>query len=97
MTYNELVRKIVDGGEGFLNLEFEDAAVLANILLKKGYAILLTSGDIGDEVRIEWKYAGEVGNLKYAHRGNVAFGEPSYIEDIANGNYEPYESEGDEE
>lgn len=97
MTYNELVKKIVDGGEGFLELEFKDAATIANILLKKGYAILLTGGSIGDEVRIEWKYAGEPGSLNYANRGNVAFGEPSYIEDIANGNYEPYESEDNEE
>lgn len=93
MTYNEMVKKIVDGGEGFLELEFEDAATIANILLKKGYAILLTGGPIGDEVRIEWKYAGESGNLNYANRGNVAFGEPEYIEDIANGNYEPYKEE----
>lgn len=93
MTYSELENKIVYGGEGYLNLSFEDAMTLANILLKRGYAILLTGGDIGEDVRIEWKYAGYAGNLQYADRANVAFGEPSYIEDIATGNYDTEEDE----
>lgn len=91
MTYSELENKIVYGGEAYLNLPFEDALTLAKILLKNGYAVLLTGGDIGDDVRIEWKYAGDVGNLDYADRANVAFGAPCYIEDVANGNYDPDE------
>ena len=93
MTYNELVDKIIYGGEAYLNLPFEDAMTLANILFKRGYAILLTGGDIGDDVRIEWKYAGDIGNLKYADRARIAFGEPSYIEDLATGNYDAEEDE----
>ena len=93
MTYNELENKIVYGGEGYLSLSFGDAMTLANILLKRGYAILRTGGEIGEDVRIEWKYAGDIGNLEYADRKNVAFGAPCYIEDIATGNYDAEEDE----
>lgn len=86
-TLNELINGIVNGGEGFLNLPPNDAFTLAQILLKKGYAVLLTGADIGDEIRVEWRYAGVSGNLNYADRRNVAFGERDFVEMLACGDY----------
>lgn len=91
MKYSELMNKIYHGEEGSLALSFEDAQTFAKILIARGYAVLLTGGDIGDDVRIEWKYAGDIENLEYANRANVAFGAPGYVEDLANGNYDPDE------
>lgn len=94
-TYNELVKKVTRGEDGSLQLHFKDATVMAEILLRHGYAVLFTDGDIKDHIRISWVYAGDTDSLDYANRDNVAFGNPEFIEDIATGNYIEEEDEGE--
>lgn len=86
-TYDEVIKGIVNGQEGSINLNFEEAVTFAKILLNRGYAVLFTGGDIGDDIRVEWKYAGDTGNLKWANRNNVVFGDPVYVEMLAEGDY----------
>lgn len=86
-TYNEVIKGIVHGEEGSINLSFEDATVVAKILVNRGYAVLFSSGDIGDDVRIDWKYAGSTEGLNTAFRENVAFGDPDFVDMLSDGDY----------
>lgn len=86
-TYNEVIKGIMDGQEGSLNLSFDEAAALSKILLNRGYAVLLTGGDFKDEVRVDWKYAGNINDLKYADRKNIVFGSPDYVQILIDDEY----------
>lgn len=86
-TYEELLNKIYMGQEGSLQLSWEDCCTLQKILLKKGYAVLITGGDIGDEYRIDWVYAGDFNNLIHANREKVCFGSDDYLSMLESGNY----------
>ena len=86
-TYQELLEKIYMGQEGSLHLNWVDCCVLQKILLKKGYAVLITGGDIGDEYRIDWVYAGDSNNLDYANRARVCFCSNDYLDMLESGDY----------
>ena len=88
MKYTELLTAIYHGEEGYLDLPFEDAQTFAKILLARGYAVLLTAGDIGDDVKVSWVYAGDVDSLKVAHRGEVVFSSADRLAMLENGDYE---------
>lgn len=88
MKYEELMNKIYRGEEGSLDLAFEDAQILAKVLLARGYAVLLTAGDIGDDVKISWTYAGTTDSLNVAHRNEVVFGNADYLGMLEMGDYE---------
>lgn len=88
MKYEELMNKIYHGEEGSLDLSFEDAQTLAKILLARGYAVLLTAGDIGDDVKVSWTYAGTTDSLNIAHRNEVVFGNADYLAMLEMGDYE---------
>ena len=92
-TYDEVIKGIVHGEDGSIQLKMEDAVTFANILLKYGYAVLFTGGDFGDMVRIEWKYTGDTGNLTYANRENVVFGSPDFVDMLAFNEYTEDEDE----
>ena len=92
------LEKIPHGEEGSINLTWEEAITWAKILEKKGYAILITSGDVDDEINVRWLYAGDVDNLDYADYQNVVFTNPEYLEgypDAINEEYGEEESEDD--
>lgn len=93
MKHEELMNKIYRGEEGLLDLSFEDAQTFAKILLARGYAVLLTAGDIGDDVKVSWTYAGTTDSLNVAHRNEVVFGSADYLAMLEMGDYE----EGEEE
>lgn len=95
MKYEELINKIQYGEEGSLNLSFEDAQTLAKILLARGYAILFTAGDIGDDVKVSWTYAGTTNSLDVAHRNEVVFGSVDYLGMLDAGDYEEDENRED--
>lgn len=86
-TFDELVNKIHHGEEGSLQLNWDDCCALQKILLKRGYAVLITGGDIGDDYRIDWVYAGSTDNLKYADRTNVCFSSSEYLEMLIYNDY----------
>lgn len=86
-TYEELLHKIYMGQEGSLQLNWTDCCILQKMLLKKGYAVLITGGDIGDEYRIDWVYAGDFNNLKYANRAKVCFCSDDYLGMLESGDY----------
>ena len=88
MKYNELMNKIYRGEEGSLDLSFENAQTFAKILLARGYAVLLTAGDIGDDVKVSWTYAGTTDSLNVAHRNEVVFGSADYLAMLEMGDYE---------
>lgn len=93
-TFDELMDKITGMNCPQLDLPFEDAVVVQKILVKRGYAVMMTAADFDDEYRISWIYAGEVGNLNYANNENVIFCEPDYINMLA---YHEYKDEDSEE
>lgn len=86
-TYEELLNKIYMGQEGSLQLNWSDCCTLQEILLKQGYAVLVTGGDVGDKYRIDWVYAGNSDNLNYADRLRVCFGSEDYLSELELGNY----------
>ena len=86
-TYDEVVRGIENGEEGSLQLKFEDAMALAQILMRNGYAVMFTGGDIGDEIRVDWLYAGDTEATNYAHRDEVCFGHRDSLEMLKMGDY----------
>lgn len=88
MKYEELMNKIHHGEKGSLNLDPENAQTLAKILLARGYAVLLTAGDIGDDVKVSWVYAGTPSYLNVAHRSEVVFGSADYLAMLEAGEYE---------
>ena len=94
-TYDEVIEGILHGEEGHINLAPDDAVTWMKILMKRGYAVLFTAGDLGDEIRVDWIYAGNIGSLDTACRENVVFGSPDYVEMLAQGDYEPDEEEGE--
>lgn len=95
MKYDELINKIQYGGEGSLDLSFGDAQTFAKILLARGYAVLLTAGDIGDDVKVSWTYAGSTDSLDVAHRNEVVFGSVDYLAMLEMGDYEEDENRED--
>lgn len=88
MKYEELMNKIWYGEEGSLDLSFEDAQTFTKILLARGYAVLLTAGDIGDDIKVSWTYAGTPDSLNVAHRNEVVFSNADYLGMLEMGDYE---------
>lgn len=80
--YETVLEKVPHGEEGYLsNLDGNELMTMINLLNHKGYAVCVTSGDIGDTFNIAWVYAGDTGNLDYANYNNVAFTSIDYIDD----------------
>lgn len=88
MKYEELMNKIYHGEEGSLDLSLKNAQTLAEVLLARGYAVLLTAGDIGDDVKVSWTYAGTLDSLNVAHRNEVVFSNADYLGMLEMGDYE---------
>ena len=93
MKYEELMNKIYHGEEGSLDLSLKNVQTFAEILLARGYAVLLTAGDIGDDVKVSWTYAGTTDSLNVAHRNEVVFGNADYLGMLEDGDYEENEDE----
>lgn len=96
MKHSELINKIHHGEEGFLYLPFDDFVTLAKVLLNRGYAIMITGGEVEDEYRIDWAYAGNHDDLDYANREMVVFGSNDFLEMLEFGDYEADEAEKDD-
>ena len=79
-TETELYEHLRNGAEGHLNLSYEDACTIQKVLISRGYAVMMTHGDIGDDYKIQWVYAGDVGNLTYANASNVVFASMDYLD-----------------
>lgn len=77
----KVLERIPHGEEGVLCCTEEEAIILCKLLIKKGYAVCLTSGDFEGEVAVRWLYAGEVGNSDYANYEQVVFSHVDYLED----------------
>ena len=88
MKYDELIYKIHYGEDTYLNVNLEEAMTISNILLKRGFAVLLTGGDYGDYVKVSWTYAGDVENLEYADRENIIFSSSDYLDMLVFNDYE---------
>ena len=82
-TWQEAVLKHVPHGEegSLSNLDGNELMTMINLLNHKGYAVCVTSGDLGDTFNIAWLYAGESDNLTYANYGDVVFTHVDYIYD----------------
>ena len=79
-TETELYERLTNGAEGCLNLSYEDACTIQKILISRGYAVMMTHGDIGDDYKIQWIYAGDMDNLTYADSNNIVFSNIDYLE-----------------
>lgn len=80
--YETVLEKVPHGEEGYLaNLDGNELMTMINLLNHKGYAVCVTSGDIGDTFNIAWIYAGDTGNLNYANYNNIAFTNIDYVDD----------------
>lgn len=93
MTQSELFKKVYHGEEGHLNMSFDDCKTIAKLLVDRGYAVMFTGGDLDNEYRIDWVYAGSVFNDNYAHRSEVAFGPSDAAQMLEYGEYEKDETE----
>lgn len=90
---NTILDNIPHGEDGSFQCEKEDAIKLCEILLKRGYAVCLTSGDFDENIYVHWLYAGETENLNFADYSNVVFTSPDYIEEYPQAFYEDIELE----
>ena len=79
-TEQELYEHLYNGAEGYLQLSYEDVSTIQKILISNGYVVLMSGGDIGDTYKIEWVYAGDTNNLKFADSNNVVFGHRGYLD-----------------
>jgi len=92
-----ILEHIPHGHEGQIDLSWEDAITWAKILNKRGYAVLFTSGDMDDDVKVSWLYAGAVESLDYADYDNVVFSHMDYFDDYVNAYNEEYGNAHEEE
>jgi hypothetical protein len=76
-----ILENVPHGEEGYIQFEPEEAFKLSEMLLKRGYAVCLTGGDIGDDVRVSWIYAGDTDSLMWADYDNIVFTSVDYLED----------------
>lgn len=74
-----VLEHVPHGEEGSLQCTEEEMLILSRLLLKKGYAVCLTGGDFGDEIRVSWVYAGEVDALNWPDYDNIAFTSVDYL------------------
>ena len=89
MTKNDIFEELNKNGEGYLLLPFEDACTLEKILLKQGYAVMITGGEVGDDqVRITWLYAGTIDDLTYPNENQVVFASKDLIDMLEFGDYD---------
>ena len=82
-----ILKNVPHGQEGQIDLSWEDAITWAKILNKKGYAVLFTSGDMDDDVKVSWLYAGTVESLDYVDYDNVVFTNIDYIDEYPEAYY----------
>ena len=78
---DSILEHIPHGEDGSLQCNEEETHILTKLLVKKGYAVCITGGDIGDDVRVSWIYAGDVGNLDWADYDQIIFSHIDYLED----------------
>jgi hypothetical protein len=96
-----ILENVPHGEEGYICLPWEDAITWAKILSKRGYAVLFTGGEMEDEVKVSWLYAGDSDNLDWADYDNVVFTNVDYIDEYPAAYYgkcgDENDDEGDEE
>lgn len=90
-TRDMLFEKLHDGADGRIQLPYEDACTFQKILISRGYTVLMGHGDIGDIYEIQWVYAGDIDNLRYANPNRVVFASKDYLEMLEWGDYEDEE------
>ena len=84
------------GEDGSLVLDKDGALKMIDILMARGYAVCLTGGDIGDEIRVSWIFAGDTDNLKYPDYANIVFTSADYLYDYPMAAMEADEDESDD-
>ena len=72
------------GEEGSLQLDYEDACQIMKILVNRGYAVCISGGDIGDDFKVSWVYAGSSEDSKWANYDGIIFTSMDWYEDILN-------------
>ena len=90
---DNVLEKIPHGEEGSLQLTLDEAFEISEILIKKGYAVCIAGGDIGDTVKLSWIYAGDTDNLTWADYSNIVFTHADYISDYPEAYYSMLEEE----
>lgn len=93
MKYDELVSKLRNGSESYIQVEHGEVMPLIDILLNHGYAICITDGDFDNLIKLSWVYAGEPGALDYADMNNVVFSSQDYLDMLLFNGYEVDENE----
>lgn len=82
MNKDEVIKKLYDGSDGHLQLSFDECCTLQKILINRGYAVMLTHGDIGDDYKIFWVYAGNLDNLEVADSSQVVFASVDWLNEL---------------
>lgn len=96
--YKTVLEKVPHGEEGMLgNLSFEEATQIMRILVDKGYAVCMSGGDIGNEYRISWLYAGGSGDLNWADYNQVVFTHADFLDDYINAYNASIEADDEED
>lgn len=87
-TYEEILSKLHNSCEGSLQLSYEDACTIQKILVNRGFACILTSGDFADEYMLSWIYAGSHDDLNFADIDTLVISNSDYLEMLLDGDYE---------
>ena len=79
---NEVIDKITNGEDGHVFLGFEDCVMLQKALINRGYATMMTTGELEGDYRLSWVYAGDVGKLNYADHNHIVFSSSDWIDTL---------------
>lgn len=79
--YTRVLDHFPHGEEGKLTLNPDDAFEFAKILLRNGFAVCLTGGDMDDDISVHYLYAGYQEDLKFADYNNIVFTSSDYLDD----------------
>ena len=79
--YKCILNHFPHGEESSLDLNPDDAFEFAKLLLRNGFAVCLTGGDLGNDIRVNYLYAGTTDDTRYANYDRVVFTSTDYLED----------------
>lgn len=82
MACLDIEDRIRNSIDGTVQLSYEEACTVQKILIDRGYVVCMAAGDIGDDYKLSWIYAGSPDNTNFADMSLVVFTTEDVLWDI---------------